>query len=61
MEKITTLDTAWDKINSLGGTASDEVEKAYVEAIGDALTVLEELGAMNPARRGHETPEYERE
>jgi hypothetical protein len=56
------LDQAWHRINSLGGTylPGDFVAKAYVDAIGAALAIIEERGGMDPLQRNLDprTPEF---
>ena len=47
------LDKAWESINAEGGyVAPHDVEgKAYAEAIGKALAIIESLGGMDPTKR----------
>ena len=42
------LDQAWENINSLGGAPTDEYERGFNDAIGEALEVIEKMGGMNP-------------
>lgn len=48
-----TLDTAWAKINAIGGYAGeyDDFGKGINHAVDQALLILEELGAQDPLTR----------
>ena len=50
------LDNAWHEINAKGGYVSpgDLAGNAYNKAILDALNIIENLGGMDPLKRGKE-------
>lgn len=47
------LDDAWEAVNTLGGwfDKNNAHDAGYDKALGDAMTAIEALGGMNPARR----------
>lgn len=49
-ERTALLDTAWDRINCLGGTfeSHDQYGAGYVKAIDEALSIIEALGGRDP-------------
>lgn len=49
------LDSAWYRINALGGTVEDGDlhGRGYCAAVRDALNILEDVGAEDPLRRAH--------
>lgn len=55
-EGLSKLDQAWAQINAQGGVIDRAVpyDVGYDSAIGDALTIIEKLGGMDPQKRGKE-------
>ena len=55
-EGMAKLDQAWAQINAQGGVIDRAVpyDVGYDSAIGDALTIIEKLGGMDPQKRGKE-------
>lgn len=45
------MDGLWDRVNSLGGTPSDEYDRGRCDAIDDVLAILEAAGARSPYER----------
>lgn len=47
---ITALDLAWEKINALGGKASeyDDFGRGINHAVDQALSIIEDLGGSDP-------------
>lgn len=45
------IDAAWERINALGGTGSTSEDLAFIYGVDRALSVIEELGGMDPLRR----------
>jgi hypothetical protein len=56
---ITATDLAWERINALGGSPqqNNSYDQGFVDAITQALNVIEALGGSDPAPKRHRATE----
>lgn len=55
MNKIPTIDLAWEAVNALGGSAeqNNSYDQGMVDGIARALEAIEKLGGKDPLPQRH--------